>query len=121
MANSGPGDRASESFEALLRRHRDRTGLTQRELGARLAVSEHSVQDWESGLNNPGARNHEALVVALLEAAAWRPDARQPRLKRCGRRHAAVDRDCAFNSTEQRRPGRCERRRRRDREAAERR
>ncbi len=36
----------TESFRGLLLRHRGRTGLTQRELGARLGAARRTVQDW---------------------------------------------------------------------------
>ncbi len=61
-------DRAPESFQGLLLRHRGRTGLTQRQLGARAGVSHRSVQDWEAGLNYPDAHHLQALIVAFLEA-----------------------------------------------------
>ena len=47
---------AAESFRGLVLRHRGRTGLTQRELAARLAVDRSTVQDWETGIKYPTAR-----------------------------------------------------------------
>jgi WD40 repeat protein/transcriptional regulator with XRE-family HTH domain len=64
----GQADRTAESFQGLLLRHRGRTGLTQRQLAARVAVSRGSVQDWEAGLNYPDAHHLQALIVAFLEA-----------------------------------------------------
>src|SRR6266702_8358036 len=58
----------AESFQGLLLRHRGRTGLTQRQLAARVGVSRGSVQDWEAGLNYPDAQHLQALIVAFLEA-----------------------------------------------------
>jgi transcriptional regulator with XRE-family HTH domain len=63
-----PADRAAEPFQGLLLRHRGRTGLTQRQLAARVGVSRGSVQDWEAGLNYPDAKHLQALIVAFLEA-----------------------------------------------------
>ena len=57
-----------ESFYGLLLRHRGRTGLTQRELAARMGVHTRSVQDWEAGHNYPSAERLQALVAALLDA-----------------------------------------------------
>jgi DNA-binding transcriptional regulator YiaG len=41
---------AEESFRGLVLRHRGRTGLTQRELAARLGVDRRTLQDWEVGV-----------------------------------------------------------------------
>src|SRR5438132_86081 len=68
MATEHATDRAAESFQGLLLRHRGRTGLTQRELAARVGVSRGSVQDWEAGLNYPDAQHLQALIFAFLEA-----------------------------------------------------
>jgi transcriptional regulator with XRE-family HTH domain len=51
-----------------LLRHRGRTGLTQRELAARLGVHTRSVQDWEGGVNYPSAERLQALIRVQLEA-----------------------------------------------------
>jgi len=61
-------DRIGESFQGLLLRHRGRTGLTQRQLAARVGVSRGSVQDWEAGLSYPDAQHLQALIAAILEA-----------------------------------------------------
>src|SRR5918912_3981415 len=61
---------APESFRGLLVRHRGRTGLIQRDLAARVGVSERSVQDWEAGLKFPSDQRLQALIRALLEAGA---------------------------------------------------
>src|SRR5260370_35935183 len=68
MAREQAADRIAESFQGLLLRHRARTGLTERQLGARAGVSRGSVQDWEAGLSYPDAQHLQALIAALLEA-----------------------------------------------------
>src|SRR5262249_1511451 len=79
-AHLGPGawlamdaSRPAEPFRGLLLRHRGRTGLSQRELAARLGVHVRSVQDWEAGLNHPSATRLEALIGVLLEAGGLAP------------------------------------------------
>src|SRR5258708_27294607 len=67
MATEPAADRAMESFQGLLLRHRGRTGLTQRQLGARVGVSRGSVQDWEAGSSYPDAQHLRALIAALFE------------------------------------------------------
>src|ERR1700687_611625 len=67
MVIGEPRDRETESFAGLLLRHRGRTGLTQRDVAARMGTSERSVQDWEAGVYYPGARNLKALIAVLLE------------------------------------------------------
>src|SRR5438105_4063525 len=67
MATRQAADQTSESFAGLLLRHRGRTGLTQRELAARVGVSRGSVQDWEAGLSYPDAQHLQALIGAFLE------------------------------------------------------
>jgi transcriptional regulator with XRE-family HTH domain len=61
-------DRVREPFSGLLLRHRGRTGLTQRQLAARVGVNRRALQDWEEGVNYPGAQRLQALIAALLEA-----------------------------------------------------
>src|SRR5712691_1998326 len=61
-------DRAAESFQGVLLRYRGRTGLTQRELAARVGVSTRTVENWEAGVNYPSAQPLQALTGALLEA-----------------------------------------------------
>jgi transcriptional regulator with XRE-family HTH domain len=68
MATEPAGDRTEESFQGLLLRHRGRTGLTQRQLSARVGVSRGSVQDWEAGLKYPDAQHLQALIGAYLES-----------------------------------------------------
>src|SRR5919201_1307292 len=58
----------SEPFRGLLLRHRGRTGLSQRELAARLGAGRRTVQDWEAGVNHPSAERLRALIQVLLEA-----------------------------------------------------
>src|SRR5438105_12753947 len=68
MVTQRPGDSDTESFAGLLLRHRGRTGLTQRELAARLGTSRRAVQDWESGVYYPSAERLQALIVVLVES-----------------------------------------------------
>src|ERR1700736_2374563 len=63
-----PDDLETESFAGLLLRHRGRTGLTQRDLAARLGTTRRSVQDWESGAYYPSAERLQALILVLLES-----------------------------------------------------
>ena len=69
-----PGARAmdfsqsTESFRDLLLRHRGRTGLSQRDLAARLGAGRRTVQEWEAGLSHPSAERLQALVEVLLKA-----------------------------------------------------
>ncbi len=60
--------RPVESFRSLLLRHRGRTGLTQRELAARMSASRRTVQDWEAGVNHPSTELLQTLIVVLLAA-----------------------------------------------------
>src|SRR6266851_3996008 len=61
-------DRAAESFQGLLLRHRGRTGLTQRQLADRIGASVRTVENWEGGVNYPSAKPLQALIAALLES-----------------------------------------------------
>src|SRR5437660_12582350 len=61
-------DPETESFAGLLLRYRGRTGLTQRDLAARLATNRRSIQDWESGAYYPSAGRLQALIHVLLES-----------------------------------------------------
>jgi hypothetical protein len=72
---SGPLERAldssrssSEPFRDLLLCHRGRTGLTQRDLAARLGAGRRTVQDWAAGVNYPTAERLKAMIQVLLEA-----------------------------------------------------
>src|SRR5690349_21047573 len=49
---------------------RRRAGLTQRELGALLGVSEKAVGAWEGGLAYPGAEHLKHLLALYLERGA---------------------------------------------------
>jgi DNA-binding XRE family transcriptional regulator len=51
MARSHAADREAEPFRSLVLRCRGRTGLTQRELAARVGASRRTIQDWELGVN----------------------------------------------------------------------
>src|SRR5205085_4212304 len=68
MVKSQAADRESEAFRSLVLRNRGRTGLTQRELAARMGSSRRTLQDWESGVNYPTAHRLQALIRVLLEA-----------------------------------------------------
>jgi transcriptional regulator with XRE-family HTH domain len=54
-------------------RHRGRTGLTQRELAARLGASVRTLQDWEAGSNHPSGARLQALIATLLAAGGLHP------------------------------------------------
>src|SRR5258708_36069084 len=66
MASRHAADEVGESFQGLLLRHRGRTGLTQRELAARVGVSKRTLQDWEAGVSYPGAEHLQGLIAAFL-------------------------------------------------------
>src|SRR5713226_92037 len=68
MVTQRPNYLGMESFAGLLLRHRGRTGLTQRDLAARLGTTRRSVQDWESGAYYPSAERLQALILVLLES-----------------------------------------------------
>src|SRR5947209_10807977 len=68
MVTQRPRDPETESFAGLLLRYRGRTGLTQRDLAARLGTSRRSIQDWESGAYYPTAERLQALILVLLES-----------------------------------------------------
>ena len=59
------------SFRGLVLGLRGRTGLTQRELAARVGVSVSSIQGWEAGDNYPGAASLRALIAAVLQAGGF--------------------------------------------------
>ena len=69
MPTEQGADRTAESFQGLLRRHRGRTGLTQRQLAAQVGVSRGAIQRWEAGLSYPDAQHLQALIGAFLEGA----------------------------------------------------
>src|SRR5262245_13502571 len=58
-----------ERFQDLVLRHRGRTGLTQRELAARLGVHVRSIQAWEGGVSYPDAAHLQALLAVYLRAS----------------------------------------------------
>jgi transcriptional regulator with XRE-family HTH domain len=62
-----PEDLETESFAGLLLRHRGRTGLTQRDLAARLGTTRRAVQDWESGAYCPSAERLQAPNPRVLQ------------------------------------------------------
>ncbi|HYY88405.1 MAG TPA: helix-turn-helix domain-containing protein, partial [Chloroflexota bacterium] len=59
---------STESFRDLLLRHRGRTGLSQRDLAARLGAGRRTVQEWEAGRSHPSAELLRALIEVLLNA-----------------------------------------------------
>src|SRR5919199_6916478 len=59
---------STESFRDLLLRHRGRTGLSQRDLAARLGAGRRTLQEWEAGLSHPTAELLRALIEVLLNA-----------------------------------------------------
>ena len=69
----GHADRAAETFRDLVLRHRGRTGLTQRELGARLGASVRTLASWEAGAKHPSGARLQALIAALLAAGGLSP------------------------------------------------
>jgi transcriptional regulator with XRE-family HTH domain len=73
MVIQRPQDPQMESFAGLLLRHRGRTGLTQRDLAARLGTTRRSIQDWESGAYHPSAERLQALIQVLLELGGLTP------------------------------------------------
>ncbi len=68
MGDAKGADRAPERFSGLLLRHRGRSGLTQRQLAARVGVNRRALQDWEAGVNCPTAQRLQSLIAALLDA-----------------------------------------------------
>ena len=100
MVTRRPLHPETESFAGLLLRHRGRTGLTQRELAARLGTNRRSVQDWESGVSYPTGERLQALILALLESggltvgreAAEANDMWAAALREAPRMHTPLDR-----------------------------
>ena len=64
-------DTTGESFRGLVLQLRGRTGLTQRELAARIGVHVSSIQGWEAGANYPGVASLQALIAAGLQAGGF--------------------------------------------------
>ncbi|MBV9355518.1 MAG: helix-turn-helix domain-containing protein [Chloroflexi bacterium] len=64
-------DSPAEGFAGLALRLRGRTGLTQRDLAARLGVHVRSVQLWEAGASHPAAQRLEALIEVILRAGGF--------------------------------------------------
>jgi len=67
------GDSPGEDFQGLVLRFRGRTGLTQRQLAARLGVHLRSVQAWESGVSYPNAASLQALIAGYLDQGGFAP------------------------------------------------
>jgi WD40 repeat protein/transcriptional regulator with XRE-family HTH domain len=65
------GERSFESFPGLVLQLRGRTGLTQRELAARLGVHVHSLQGWEAGTSYPSVASLKALIAEGLQAGGF--------------------------------------------------
>ena len=53
------------SIGKLIRDARKKKGLTQKELGERLGISDVSVAQWENGLRNPRLETRQKLAKAL--------------------------------------------------------
>src|SRR5215217_6479010 len=64
-------DATGESFRGLVLRLRGRTGLTQRELAARVGVNVSSIQGWEAGDNYPGVTSLQALIATGVQAGGF--------------------------------------------------
>jgi transcriptional regulator with XRE-family HTH domain len=60
-----PAAAMESKFAALIRDRRIGAGLTQRDLAARLGVSQALLSQWEAGLNNPRASKLPAIAEAL--------------------------------------------------------
>jgi WD40 repeat protein/transcriptional regulator with XRE-family HTH domain len=60
-----------EDFGGLTVRHRGRTGLTQRQLAARLGVHVRTIQDWEAGHTHPATPRLKPLIAVYLEAGGF--------------------------------------------------
>jgi WD40 repeat protein/transcriptional regulator with XRE-family HTH domain len=60
----------AETFRGLLLQYRGRSGLTQRQLAARVGAHRRTLQDWEAGVNYPSAERLRALLRVLLDAGA---------------------------------------------------
>jgi DNA-binding transcriptional regulator YiaG len=69
MVKSQAAGREAEPFRSLVLRYRGRTGLTQRDLAARMGSSRRTVQDWESGVNYPTADRLQALIFGVARGA----------------------------------------------------
>jgi transcriptional regulator with XRE-family HTH domain len=66
-------DGPDATFQDLLLQYRGRTGLTQRELAARLGVHMRSIQAWEGGVSYPGASSLKALISGYPQAGGFEP------------------------------------------------
>jgi len=64
-------DMAGESFRGLILRLRSRTGLTQRELAARIGVHVSSIQGWEAGPTYPSVASLQALIAAGVQGGGF--------------------------------------------------
>jgi len=64
-------DWTGESFRGLVLRLRGGTGLTQRELAARIGVHVTSIQGWEAGSTFPGVASLKALVAVGVQAGGF--------------------------------------------------
>jgi transcriptional regulator with XRE-family HTH domain len=60
-----------ESFHGLVLQLRGRTGLTQREIAARIGVHITSIRGWEAGANYPGVASLQALIAAGFQAGGF--------------------------------------------------
>jgi WD40 repeat protein/transcriptional regulator with XRE-family HTH domain len=64
-------DPTGESFRGLILQLRGRTGLTQRELAARIGVNVSSIQGWEAGDNYPGVASLKAIIATGLQTGGF--------------------------------------------------
>jgi WD40 repeat protein/transcriptional regulator with XRE-family HTH domain len=58
-------------FAGLALRFRGRTGLTQREVAARLGIHVRSVQLWESGASHPSPHRLQGLISVFVDAGGF--------------------------------------------------
>src|SRR5262245_21383998 len=68
MVHGMPSDAMSQpTFRELALMLRGRAGLTQRELAARLGVSDRAIQKWEAGLSTPSLQHLTSLIAIYLQ------------------------------------------------------
>lgn len=66
-----PGEELVEGFGGRLALARERSGLTQNEVGERIGISYQSVSNWESGNNLPTLDKAIALAQVLNVSCDW--------------------------------------------------
>src|SRR3978361_1924075 len=67
MASDEGADPSGPGFDAVLRRHRVRAGLTQEELAVRAAIGVRTVRDLERGRASRPQRTTVELLAAALQ------------------------------------------------------